>query len=303
MPSNTFISHQYYARAWNNAAETKLVEGQFVFVHRDYAPVRVGTSTLEVNTFTNPAHMNMIMRQAWNSYVAALTDPASPASRLRGLLRLHGEHEVQGYECAARLSRSVEANLGDQSVVSDTLQELCKFSRDRKLRYVISPIYILDNWNFAGVVRTGADTTTGGSIQRLKETDRIVSLTLTVARRAEIHDIFPGGCEDGALCWFILKRILDGKTGQYGPFQFVPYASAVYDAPPLNELMYRDLAGNIAYGVPIYIGRITLVNKSETPRTIRGNADIASGMRFTTDLEQQRRATAALSIVTIQLHD
>ena len=141
----------------------------------------------------------------------------------------------------------------------------------------------------------------------MSESDRVVALTLTVARRAEAHDIFPGGCDDGALCWFILKRIpiaIANNQTVCGPFQFVPYASAINDFPPDDEMTYRDEAGNWARGIALYIGRVTLVNKpSESRRGVRSNAEIASGRRFTTDLDQARRATATLDKIDIQLHE
>ena len=168
MPSNTFISHGYYARAWNNKSELKLVDGQFVFVHRDHCPIRVSQHVYDVHTFCNIAHMNMILRQAWNHYdtqsregaPAALGDaPRTPAARLAQLRKLHGEHEVAAYECASRLQHSIEANMASQrnevtrrmqatscSLVSTTLKELCDFARDPKLCYVVSPLYILDKW-------------------------------------------------------------------------------------------------------------------------------------------------------------
>ena len=128
-----------------------------------------------------------------------------------------------------------------------------------------------------------------------------------MARRAEAHDIFPGGCDDGALCWFILKRVsINAQGGQisYGPFQFVPYASALFDFPPDDEMTYRDEAGNWARGIALYIGRVTLTPRpTESRRGGRNNAELASGRRFTTDLDQARRATATLDKIDIQLHE
>jgi hypothetical protein len=312
MPSNTFISHGYYARAWNNKAELKLVDGQFVFVYRDHAPIRVANSVFDVHTFVNMAHLNMILRQAWNYYeLESAKPPADPdvvsnnaAARARLLLRTFGECEIRARECGRRNLGTVDetAYVGQKSSqhLSD-LEELCSYQTHPKLRYVLSPIYICDCWNLSGVIRAAAGAISG--VQQLAESDRVVALTVTVARRAEIADIF-GGVEDGALCWFILRRISIDSAGNYGPFQYVPYASAQYDYPPDDAMMYRDLAGNWARGIAFYVGRITLVPPGYTGRKVSRNAtDLASGKRFSTDLEQHRRATAVLDTCTIQLFD
>jgi hypothetical protein len=308
MPSNTFISHTYYARAWANKAELKMPDGSFAFIFSDSAPIRVRQSVYDVHVLAGLGHLNMILQQAWTKFQAMIREAGTAgnegsaedqeAFRLNQLLQMFSETEIQAAEWARLPETPVEAK-DLRKMVPPQLLDITRMATARLLRYVVAPMHVWRYWKLAGVVRAAAGAMSG--VQNLAESDRVVSVTLTTARRAEIYDIF-GGCDDGAYCWFILRRVsLGGRKS--GAFQYVPYASAVHSFPPDSEVMYWDLAGNWTRGVCFYVGRISLVPRESGRHIARGHLEVATGKHTKNSLDLQQRALLTLDTVTIQLFE
>jgi hypothetical protein len=187
-PSNTFVTQTYYARANKDGAELKFVEGQFMFVHRDVSPLRIDREVYNLHTIYNLPYLNAILAEAWIKFTNAANSGDPEATRLRQLLSEYSEQEIMASERARRdyYATSVEQNLARQRLpnqadippfpqpqkihilpqayppatptgktgTSADLETLAEFGRKNIYRYVIAPIYIMDQWNFGGKSQT-----------------------------------------------------------------------------------------------------------------------------------------------------
>jgi hypothetical protein len=83
----------------------------------------------------------------------------------------------------------------------------------------------------------------------------------------------------GAHLFEIVKRVIDPRTGYYGPFAVTKFASMTKDVP-MREYEYKGVSGNTEYGAVFYRGRVIDVLGAPP---VDEDLDLLQGLRGTID--------------------
>jgi hypothetical protein len=240
-PSQPTVVNGYVAKPWPGGEHRKLKSGNILILFRSEDNVQKNT-TFEMHTFLNVGQFNRKLRNVYNKGMEVLNNSTKLPSNL-------------DLEYLDRLKDTSE-DLWFADSYGEFWRKLSINENSRSLEY-LSQQGILKKINILGGIVNDMGATSGYNTE-------FKVLNVGVKHIVYLDNIWGKDTDPSTNLWLILKRLYNNQNEEYEEFALVPYSSLENMEPPLKQLQYRDISGNLQKGRAFYIGRV-LDNEYKAP--------------------------------------